>query len=150
MRATSRPTLDRLLERVEPDLNSGCWLWSGAVTTTGYGAMKMRDRGAAVRRTHRLSWECHFGPIPKGMNVCHKCDTPPCCNPAHLFLGTCEDNSRDMAIKRRHRHKLSEAQVREILSKKLTITEYARKFGVSKVTAWQAWHGETWRHLQPQ
>lgn len=68
------------------------------------------NRHVQIRRngrtylTHRLTWEWANGPIPEGMNVCHKCDNPPCCNPDHLFLGTQRDNIRDCVVKGRHHH----------------------------------------------
>jgi hypothetical protein len=51
---------------------------------------------------HRVSYLLAVGPIPKGMEACHDCDTPLCVNPGHLFLGTQSDNIADMVAKRRH------------------------------------------------
>lgn len=50
--------------------------------------------------SNRVSWELTFGPIPKGIYVCHKCDNKKCVNPHHLFLGTAKDNSKDMTAKK--------------------------------------------------
>lgn len=44
---------------------------------------------------HRVSWIIFRGKIPKGKHVLHKCDTPLCVNPKHLFIGTALDNIRD-------------------------------------------------------
>lgn len=79
-----------------------CWLWRGGLHQKGYGSMGDGD-GSHVR-AHRYSYLLHFGPIPKGKMVCHKCDNPPCVNPEHLFLGTAQSNMDDMIQKGRARH----------------------------------------------
>jgi hypothetical protein len=98
-----------------------CWEWTGS-REGGYGRFRQsNDRRAVV--AHRASFELHFGPIPDGLLVCHRCDNPACVNPAHLFLGTQTDNMRDAAQKGRtgpqrhgaqHRRKLSDADVRTL------------------------------------
>lgn len=93
----------RLLGQCEPDLNSGCWLWTGRIVQHGYGAIYVGRRGSKVG-AHRASYVVHNGPIPAGMFVCHRCDTPACINPAHLFLATGDQNMADMKAKGRARN----------------------------------------------
>lgn len=73
-----------------------CWLWTGGVCGNGYGAIKMNGKQEAV---HRVAWIIQNGEIPEGMQVLHSCDIPLCVR--HLFLGTGQDNSRDMVKKGR-------------------------------------------------
>lgn len=79
----------------------GCWVWTGARNAQGYGRMTAGSRGAGYLRAHRVSWELANGPVPKGLWVLHRCDNPPCVNPAHLWLGTRLDNMRDCSAKGR-------------------------------------------------
>lgn len=78
----------------------GCWLWNGTKDGGGYGQIST-FRGEAPAKAHRVSWEMRNGEIPAGMSICHKCDTPSCVNPDHLFIGTQADNARDMVSKGR-------------------------------------------------
>ena len=92
--------LEKLLSKIKINDQTGCWEWTAATNNTGYGFI--RD-GKKMRTTHRVSYEEHKGPIPKGMSVCHTCDNPKCVNPDHLWLGTTLDNIRDMISKGRSR-----------------------------------------------
>ena len=75
---------------------SGCWIWTGSADVYGTVTVNKRTMGA-----HRASWLAFHGEIPKGIHVCHHCDTPLCINPTHLFLGTPSDNIADMDAKGR-------------------------------------------------
>lgn len=94
----------RFYDFLFPDLNSGCWLWTGNCKKAefgkvGYGTIGWRKR--STYPAHRLSYEMHIGPIPDGLCVLHKCDVRPCVNPDHLFLGTYKDNAQDRDAKGR-------------------------------------------------
>jgi hypothetical protein len=80
-------------DRSNPD---GCWPWIGTRNRGGYGSIRRGGLGGGktIRATH-VAWELAFGPVPSGLFVLHRCDNPPCVNPAHLFIGTLSDNARD-------------------------------------------------------
>lgn len=101
MRKTS---VERFKSKIGLDAKTGCWLWLGSRHPTGYGQFSIKFKKMLA---HRYAWSLENGPVPEGLYVCHKCDNPPCCNPAHLFIGTQKDNLADMKAKGRapDRHK---------------------------------------------
>lgn len=147
---------ERFLSFVLGEPNSGCWLWMGCVNgKTRYGNFQMKAAvgGKFINAlAHRVSWELHYGAIPKGIFVLHKCDTPSCVNPAHLFLGTPADNMADKVSKGRHSHrenhgmaKLSEADVVAIRASKSSYRKIGAQYGISGTHAWRISHGKGWK-----
>ena len=140
---------------VHPEAISGCWLWHGGTNgRPGYGVYM--SEGA-----HRRSFRMALGPIPPGMQVCHRCDVRLCVNPAHLFLGTPADNSADMVAKgrsgvgrrpsvageRNPRAKLTRAQVDQIRHRRASgesATSLGRAFGVTGGAIWFVCGGGRW------
>ena len=111
--------LERFNAKWAENPETGCWDWTAAKSTHGYGQIRGvggRSSGKTLY-AHRVSYELHVGPIPEGEGyhgicVCHRCDRPCCVNPEHLFLGTQTDNVRDMAGKgRRRTSKLTQDEV---------------------------------------
>jgi hypothetical protein len=79
--------------------NGDCWFWTGALDKDGYGKGSGQ---AASTLAHRNAFIYSEGSIPDGLNLCHKCDTPWCVNPGHMFVGTQRENLADMLSKGRH------------------------------------------------
>ncbi len=88
-----------------------CWVWQGSripgskrAGRQGYGVLAAGSPRRASLYAHRVSWEMHHGSIPQGLLVLHRCDNPPCVNPAHLYLGTHAENMADMVARGRQRN----------------------------------------------
>lgn len=157
--------IDRFLDKVFmlPDL-PGCWIWMGAAKAdgTGYGGFFLDGKHDGA---HRASWRLHRGEMPVSMCVLHRCDTPLCVNPNHLFLGTQIENIKDMDMKGRARRTgpgsggatrgeknaralITASIAAEIAALKGTATQAAigRMFKVSSQLVGAIHRGELWRH----
>ena len=143
--------------RVDKSTPDVCWEWQGQRWRHGYGMFSVggnqfRERAFA----HRVAFSLTNGPIPDGLWVLHRCDNPPCVNPAHLFLGVAQDNSTDMVRKRRHKygernhnHKLTDAQVVSIRARyaqgSISQKQLGSEYGVSETTIHVIVTGKGWR-----
>lgn len=113
--------------RYIPVTESGCWLWIGPISRE-YG---LYNRRGMRERAHRAAYILFKGPIPEGLCVCHRCDTPSCVNPAHLFLGTRKDNWDDMRSKNRHFYQ--DAEFMTVMRNKRKLSdEWKQRISASK------------------
>lgn len=143
---------ERFWPKVDRHGPDKCWEWRASVTRHGYGKIGVAGRGHGFHvGAHRVSYEIHFGAIPEGLHVLHRCDNPPCVNPDHLFLGTHQDNVNDMRAKGRGKcfRRLDEASVREI--KRLVPTHTHRQiadlFDISTSAVQHIKRGHVWAHV---
>jgi hypothetical protein len=131
-----------------------CWIWTGK-KVRGYGTLSVHSKG---KLAHRVAWWLTYGEWPNGC-ACHRCDNPSCVNPGHIFIGTHEDNMRDMFSKGRRRHahgesfsvsKLTEAQVVSILADVVAgknIAFLAKQHCVKYACIEAILSGRSWRHI---
>lgn len=138
-----------------------CWIYIGAPSREkSYDAPRIYDKYTG--RQHpvaRIVYKYLVKPIPKGLMVLHRCDNARCWNPKHLFLGTKQDNSRDMVLKERNyapigeknnRSKLKLSQVIDIktkLARGVGTTKLARELSINRKTIDSIKHGYSWSHV---
>jgi len=143
---------ERFWAQVDKQGPNDCWPWTGCARK-GYGVLYANGRS---HYTHRFSYELMHGPIPDGLFACHKCDNPSCCNPAHIFLGTIADNTRDAIRKRRMPHgeghsnsKLTEDDVHQIRADSAaglaSYSTLAKRYDVSKQLIYRVIKRKAWK-----
>lgn len=134
---------------------SGCWLWRRSLIG-GYGSLRV---GGKRGKAHRFSYQLHFGSIPDGLVVRHKCDRPSCVNPLHLELGTQVDNIADAVARgrargavgeRNHHAKLNRSQVIEIRRRSdlgESRVSLSKAFGVASTMISNIARGQSWKDV---
>lgn len=70
----------------------GCWLWQGAVSSSGYGQL---EENGKTWTAHAYAYRCFHDSPPKSKEIRHTCNNKLCCNPKHLVLGTPKENYAD-------------------------------------------------------
>jgi DNA-binding XRE family transcriptional regulator len=163
--APDRASLERLEARfwskVDVRGEDECWPWEAGRYSAGYGSFAVTH--TLSRGAHRVAYVLFCGHIDDGLLVCHDCDNPPCCNPAHLFAGTTGDNARDRTEKgrsignsvssgcRHFRSTLGPHDVAEIRRVReevgLSYRKLAAAFGVSNCTISNLLNGRTYRDV---
>lgn len=134
-----------------------CWIYKDKSSNlyNGYGRIRFNKKSIAV---HRFIYETFYGPIDKNLVCCHKCDVRNCINPAHIFIGTREENQKDMRDKgraakgsRNGYSKLTEEdipKIRHLYNDGLTQKEIGKMYGVSQTVLGKVVRGITWRHVK--
>lgn len=134
--------------------DSDCWNWTGDKIRDGYGRIWNNGK---TRRAHRISWELRYGEVPENMCVLHHCDNPSCVNPAHLYLGTNQDNVNDKVAKSRQAVGINNGgnkyppekilEIKRLRQDGKTQREIAKTLGVSKGLVYYVITGQVWRNL---
>lgn len=147
-------SLDERFDRYwQPEPNSGCWLWVGVTNEKGYGQLYAPPRNMVG--AHTVSYELFKGPR-NGYHVLHQCDVACCVNPAHLRLGTHQENMKEREARQRRkppkgemngRAKLTEELVRSIRADPRYPRFIAEDLGVPISTIKKIRSRQTWKHL---
>ena len=145
----SLPLADKFWPKVHK--TESCWIWTAAQGPNGYGEFNHQKKHM---QAHRVSWALHFGAIPAGLRVLHRCDNRLCVRPDHLFLGTAKDNTTDMLQKEREARgkmlpqaKLTAADIPIIRTSSDSGDVLAARYGVSKSTISMIRHRKVWKHI---
>lgn len=134
---------------------TGCWLWQGPTDQDGYGKVSI---GGATLRAHRVMAQLMLKPYLRPSEViAHRCDTPACINPAHLFITTNAGNTADRDAKGRGccgaRHPLAKLTAEDVLKIRGMIRQgYAAEYiaeatGSTAANVYAIKAGRTWKHL---
>lgn len=138
--------IERFKKNYRLNKKTECWTWKGSTFTAGYGRIMFNY---VNYRAHTLSYLLFKGNIKKGLLVCHKCDTPKCVNPNHLFLGTPKENIQDCIQKGRFTsgRKLTHEQVMKIRKSDKKPTDIAKEFKTSRDTVYRIINNKAYRNL---
>lgn len=151
----------RMWSKINKNGPNGCWLWTAAVNSWGYGAFSIGGRRMVA--VHRYIYQKHIGRVLTPKQFClHKCDTPRCVNPDHLYVGDGNQNMADKLARGRqargeriHFAKTTEEQVRYIKAnyRKTHKTRgngsaIARQLGVSPGIVHAIGRGRSWKHVK--
>lgn len=134
--------------------STGCWELVRRISVRGYGQIKI---AGTVAKTHRVIYSSLVGEIPSGLVVRHRCDNPKCNNPAHLELGTNQDNVEDMLQRNRQRKgethqtaRISDTDALEIVrlaESGVVHQEIADRFGITRGYVSEVARGLKRKHL---
>ena len=147
-----RDTAERFWEKVDIRGAGDCWEWQAGQNSYGYGVFRINGM---TRTSHRISYGLSTGPITDGLFVLHSCDNRKCCNPAHLRLGTQQENLNDARVRKRldtrgERHgvsKLTEDDVLHIRDMGGSQREIGRQFGVCQQQICAIRARRAWKHV---
>lgn len=159
----NKPLNIKFWEKVEMTSINDCWMWKASKNKKGYGNFYVsignsKDKHILAHRMAYILWN-HLNEIPDGLQVLHRCDNPSCCNPAHLFLGTNQDNMNDMMQKGRRGDKSGEHNsqakltsedvflMRNMRKMGMTYEKIAIEFGLHLSTVADICNGKSWKHL---
>lgn len=143
--------MDRFWSKV--DKSGDCWLWTASKDKDGYGQIRVDGKNL---KAHRLVIELEGSDVPSGMCVLHRCDTPSCVRPDHLYIGTMADNVRDRDDRGRRAPPVGEnngraklttedvAKIRRVYASGFTQQMIANRFGVHQTTISNIIRGRNW------
>lgn len=155
----SERTENKFWENILPDPSSGCWIWLGAIDSSGYGSLHQKTKASTwiTIRSHVVSFILHRGYKPKKPRmVLHTCDIRICCHPDHLYDGTSQQNTNDRKLRNSRNGENNPAvkitneialEIKILLSKHYKVKYIANKLQISKHIIYNIKYNNTWSHI---
>lgn len=146
----------RFWQKIERHGPEECWPWTGSTMNGGHGEFFVSpDRGRIP--AHVFALELAGKSATAGQEGCHHCDNPPCCNPAHLYFGTRQQNIDDMWARGRGRRgsrhpfaRLTEDKVKDLrvrFAEGESNTVLAQEYGICSGMVSNIVNGKAWKHV---
>ncbi len=135
-------TGERFWSKVDCGEAGDCWPWMRCRLPSGYGKFGINRQ---TYLAHRVAYELTYGPIPPGLLVCHHCDNPSCCNPAHLFVGTNTTNFADMMLKGRSNHGERNAMANQRYASGVSLRQLTSEFVIGYAQLWNIVRRKYWK-----
>ena len=145
--------LNNFWKKVNKNAPNNCWEWTASLDSKFYGQFRLNGKNILA---HRLSWIILVGLIPDNLCVLHKCDNTKCINPDHLWLGTQQDNIKDMFKKGRAKSRIGESNpacklttkqvlcIKALLKNGDKLSNVAKLYNINRCTVADIKYGRSW------
>ena len=151
------PLADRFWAKVDISDKKECWMWTAGTDDDGYGIFG--TEGTTAAKAHRVAYVLHYGVDPGPLQVLHRCDTPGCVNPRHLYVGTPMDNMQDKIVRGRDRYLRGEEcpqaqltarkvkNIRRLRDQHVAVKTIARQYRTTVSNVNAIIYRKSWKHI---
>lgn len=133
-RWSHRTILERLEEKYIPEPMSGCWIWTAAINSCGYGSFNVNGE---ICGAHNILFRELGGVIPQGFELDHKCRNRACVNPHHLEVVTHQINAKRGLMGILHKPKTICSNGHQLSDETIYLNGRERVCLICKRTSWR-------------